>query len=80
MSLFQPLFTPNLDGYNVIIHLRDSLNARRKESIKLIEKTVEHVEEYDPSKTAEIPIVNFNPVNFYLKELRVSLLEEIPLN
>lgn len=71
---FQPLFKPNLDGYNIIIYLNHSLNARRNESPELMVKTVENLEEYDPSKTIEIPIADFNPVDLYLKELRVGLL------
>nr|XP_023013750.1 nucleolar protein 6 [Leptinotarsa decemlineata] len=63
------LFVPNFEGYNVLIHLRPLLNPRRHEQLfENLERTV--VEKYKASKDDKLPIVNFNPVDIYLRTLR----------
>lgn len=65
------LFEPNLEGYNVLIHLRPFLNPRRYE--ELLFDNVENriiVEKYKQSEDNKIPITDFNPVEKYLKTLR----------
>ncbi|GLV36428.1 Maternal transcript 89Ba [Carabus blaptoides fortunei] len=70
-SLFNVMsfFKPNLTGYNVVIHLQPLLNPRRHEAIisdfesKLLPK-------YEENKEDRIPIVKFNPVDLYLRDLR----------
>ncbi|XP_019866147.2 nucleolar protein 6 isoform X2 [Aethina tumida] len=64
------LFTPNWQGYNLLIHLNSSANPRVHEQIIPPLKTGIFVEKYDPKKKSKIPITNFNPVELYLKELR----------
>lgn len=71
-GLFQDLFTPNWQGYNLLIHLNSSVNPRVHEQITPPLKTGIFVEKYDSKKKSKIPITNFNPVELYLKELRVS--------
>ncbi|KAB0805541.1 hypothetical protein PPYR_02511 [Photinus pyralis] len=54
------LFVPNLQGYNAIIRLHNFLNAKRSQNVVIKQDAL-------PEK---IPIVNFSPVENYLKELR----------
>lgn len=65
------LFIPNLDGYNVLIHLRPSMNPRRHEELTfdVVEGRI-IVEKYKASEDDKIPITDFNPVEKYLKTLR----------
>lgn len=65
------IFEPNLEGYNVLIHLRPLLNPRRHEEL-LFEKIERRiiVEKYKESDDNKIPITGFNPVEKYLKTLR----------
>lgn len=66
---FQPLFTPNLEGYNLIIHLKPSMNSRRKQKLSLSGIVTEN---FELNERSPIPIAGFSPVDLYLKELRVS--------
>lgn len=65
------LFLSNLEGYNVLIHLRPLFNPRRHEGI--IFENVDSriiVEKYKESNNNKIPITGFNPVEIYLNVLR----------
>lgn len=65
------LFIPNFDGYNVLIHLKPSINPRRYEQI--VFANAEHrtvVEKYKAADDDKLPIVDFNPVEKYLSVLR----------
>lgn len=65
------LFIPNFDGYNLLIHLNPSINARRLEQIVFANaenRTV--VEKYKPKRSDRLPIVDFDPVEKYLTTLR----------
>lgn len=75
------LFVPNLDGYNVLIHLDGALNSRRFErNIVDLNDNDDQEEKMDSTVNLEanninnkIPIVGFDPVRFYLNELRVYI-------
>lgn len=65
------LFIPNFDGYNVLIHLKPSINPRRYEQI--VFATVEDrtvVEKYKGSDDDKLPILDFSPIEKYLSILR----------
>nr|CAH7712161.1 unnamed protein product [Callosobruchus chinensis] len=65
------LFTPNLEGYNALIHLDPEMNSRRYEELvfgKVEDRIV--VEKYRKLEDEKIPIVNFDPVKKYLDTLR----------
>lgn len=67
------MFVPNLVGYNVMIHLKPLMNSRRHEQCVGNENVaVVQLNAFDVKKSCKIPIVNFNPIESYLKELRVS--------
>lgn len=68
-------FTPNLDGYNIIIHLKPLLNPRRYQDVNLNnDEKLKITNDYEKRDDEKIPVVDFNPVDLYLKELRVRIL------
>ncbi|XP_025834948.1 nucleolar protein 6 [Agrilus planipennis] len=77
VKLLESIFVPNMDGYNLLIHLKPLLNSRRNESIdecnkKHLKKSkCKNVFTKNYDKFA-IPIVGFNPVDLYLSELRAN--------
>lgn len=64
---------PNYDGYNVLIHLKPLLNARRHENMACELSRDIVVPEFDPKEATVMPIVSFNPVDKYLSSLRVRI-------
>lgn len=72
--IFQGLFTPNLSGYNVIIHLQQLLNPRRNEAITETFGS-RRIEEFQEKNNDKMPIVQFNPVALYLRDLRQNYNE-----
>lgn len=82
MFLFQVVFRPPLDVYDVLIHLRP-------QQVPLLSRAV------DPPKTTgrqgtldgdaassggAFPVVDFDPVKLYLSELRVGSLQSFILH
>lgn len=63
--LTEPLFNPSLDGYDLIIKLNKS--HLRTSLLHNFRKNVDHAQ-----CKPYIPLVDYNPVESYLKELRVS--------
>ncbi|XP_061379629.1 nucleolar protein 6 [Danaus plexippus] len=61
------LFIPSLVGYDVIIHLVPSLVPRYSSRVGAGRPPPAHD---DPGSAELIPVVEFNPVEFYLEELR----------
>ncbi|CAH1153543.1 unnamed protein product [Phaedon cochleariae] len=65
------MFKPNLDGFNVVIHIQPLLNTRIHEALVL--STITNrivVEKYKTTEDDKIPIVGFDPVEKYLSTLR----------
>ncbi|KAK9869244.1 hypothetical protein WA026_002994 [Henosepilachna vigintioctopunctata] len=67
------LFIPNINGFNCVLHLRSLINPRRHERILNVE-TDGKVPFSEPTKEAEenMPVIDFDPVQMYLKELRIN--------
>ncbi|XP_050311555.1 nucleolar protein 6 [Anthonomus grandis grandis] len=65
------LFVPKLEGFNVLIHLRPQMNPRRHEQLINNDDKIQ-VQEYKHHKGEKIPIIGFNPVDFYLETLRTN--------
>ncbi|XP_057665867.1 nucleolar protein 6 [Diorhabda carinulata] len=68
---FKGLFLPNFEGYDVLIHLKSSINTRNYQRLNF--STVENrivLEKYKISKKDKIPVVDFDPVGIYLDILR----------
>ncbi|RZC39988.1 nucleolar protein 6 [Asbolus verrucosus] len=65
------LFVPNLEGFNVIIHLRPLLNPVRHEQVigDELEGQV-HLKAFNAEESTKVPVTDFNPVQLYLRDLR----------
>lgn len=61
---------PNMQGYNVLIHLNPLTIAKKFQSTNTNNYSVE-IEDFDDAFNSKIPIVDFEPVQYYLKDLRV---------
>lgn len=73
---WKPMFKPITSEYNILIHLKDEFNPRRFQSFDLddsVETKTWHP--YRRHTLEKIPVVEFNPVESYLKELRVSIFK-----
>ncbi|XP_022904514.2 nucleolar protein 6 [Onthophagus taurus] len=66
------LFQPSLEGYDLIINLVSHLNPLKYQQIpfKNVNKSVD-IENYDRNVSKFFPIIDFNPIQKFLKELRV---------
>ncbi|KAF7272687.1 hypothetical protein GWI33_014551 [Rhynchophorus ferrugineus] len=69
------LFAPNMEGYNLIIHLKPEVNARRYESIGSNKEGQVLLEPFVQKEDMDIPLFDFNPVDLYLDELRRNYSE-----
>lgn len=68
---FRQVFVPSLEGYDIIIHMKGSINSRKHEQIDSIKRHQRLVlDKYVSSKEPLIPIVNFDPIQRYLQKLR----------
>lgn len=65
-------FVPNMEGYNVIIHLYSTLNPKRH--LKVLHKTENPITivAYDENEETKFPIVAYSPVDIYLNKLEES--------
>ncbi|GJQ76288.1 hypothetical protein Trydic_g2017 [Trypoxylus dichotomus] len=65
------IFVPNLQGYDVLIYLRDSMNPVSYQNLFLnCQSDKQYIERYDKEVSNKIPVIDFNPVEKYIKELR----------
>lgn len=67
---WKELFIPNRRGFDCILNLQPLLNPRRHEQITRfeIDSILSFVEPKEENQ--HMPVINFNPVQLYLKELR----------
>ncbi|XP_072166858.1 nucleolar protein 6-like [Diadema setosum] len=74
---FKKIFRPPLEPYDVIIHLRDKLVTRRHEAIDASQGAVtSRLLTLKTSQGAkQLPVINFDPVQCYLRELREAFGE-----
>nr|CAD7411264.1 unnamed protein product [Timema poppensis] len=67
------IFRPPLDVYDVLIYLRPLLNPRRLEAVDVNkDQPLVNLPPYQYQQGEKLPVAGFNPVQCYLKELRVS--------
>lgn len=70
---YRGIFKTPLSEYDCLIHLKSVYNPRRYEAIEIDEKEVTiECRSYKKRQEQNIPVVDFNPIELYLKELRVS--------
>ena len=72
--ILQQIFTPDLSVYDILIHLSSGL-PRSRLAVKYSWDKSEEARElkpysYEPNEL--IPILGFDPVQMYLRDLRVS--------
>ncbi|XP_065166776.1 nucleolar protein 6-like [Atheta coriaria] len=72
---YKACFVPNLTGYDVLIYLNASTNLRRYQQVNRDQNFVVKLEEFDESITKCMPVVGFDPIELYLKELRENFGE-----
>ena len=68
----QQVFRPPLDDYNVLIHLHKRHLPFAHQAVDIMETGSSH-KSHDHKRLhpTHLPVVNFNPVQIYLKELEV---------
>nr|CAD7423699.1 unnamed protein product [Timema monikensis] len=65
------IFRPPLDVYDVLIYLRPLLNPRRLEAVDVNkDQPLVNLPPYQYQQGEKLPVVGFNPVQYYLQELR----------
>ena len=68
--MFQPVFRPPTEMYDVLIHLNLKQLPRQHEAVDITKETT--IPGYKPSPDSyRLPITDFDPVKMYLNELRV---------
>lgn len=67
----QQFFVPNFQGYDLLIHLKPKFNPLS--SVKVTANGEAHNVDKNGKNFSLVPIVDFNPVEIYLAELRVKI-------
>lgn len=77
---FKNIFRPNLDIYDVVINLNTAFCVKAFQKVDICKGTfLPHYRAYDSSDNDKtLPVVGFDPVEFYVKELREAF-DEIAL-
>lgn len=71
IPLLQQVFRPPLDIYDAVIHLRQKMVPRQNQAVDVTTETTIPVYQAD-MKCTKLPVYDFDPVQLYLSELRVS--------
>lgn len=69
------LFRPPITEYDCLIYLKPHMVPRRLQAVDVNDE--ESIVEWHPYKrhsAQKLPVVDFDPVQYFLKELRVSFL------
>lgn len=70
----RPLFRPPLTEYDCLIHLKPSMVPRKLQAIDVSDSyPVVEWHPYKKHSAQKIPVLDFDPVQCFLKDLRVSL-------
>ncbi|XP_017777485.1 PREDICTED: nucleolar protein 6 [Nicrophorus vespilloides] len=67
---FKSVLVPNISEYNLIIHLDAKCVLKYLQKIDCTSTNVIKIEEYKHDARTKIPVVGFDPIQIYLKELR----------
>ncbi|CAL8143169.1 unnamed protein product [Orchesella dallaii] len=68
-SEIMKIFRPSLNHFDIIIHLKRHINSRSFQRIESISEPVRY-QEYQKKMDEMIPVVEFDPVQVYLQDLR----------
>lgn len=70
------MFRPPLSEYDCLIHLKSTMNPRRLQAVDISDNVdVVDLHPYKKHSLQKVPIVDFDPVQCFLKDLRVSILK-----
>jgi len=69
---FKKIFRPNLEIFDLVIHLKSQYCVKAFQKVDIVKGTfLPHYHDHTPNeKNKEIPVFDFDPVQIYLKELR----------
>lgn len=72
----KPIFRPSLKEYDCLLYLKSNMNPRRLQAVD-VSNNVEIVDlhPYKAHSLQKIPVADFDPVQCFLKDLRVSILD-----
>lgn len=68
------IFRPPLSEYDCLLHLKSNMIPRKLQAIDAPSKAkIVDLHPYKTHSLQKIPVVNFDPVQCFLKDLRVSI-------
>lgn len=74
----KPMFRPPLSAYDCLLHLKSSMIPRRLQAVDVPSKTkIIDLHPYKIHSRQKIPVVDFDPVQCFLKDLRVGILNNL---
>lgn len=70
----KPIFRPSLKEYDCLLYLKSNMNPRRLQAVD-VSNNVEIIDlhPYKAHSLQKIPVTDFDPVQRFLKDLRVSI-------
>lgn len=69
----KPIFRPPLSEYDCLLHLKSNMIPRRLQAVDVPSKAdIVDLHPYKTHSLQKIPVVDFDPVQYFLKDLRVS--------
>lgn len=71
------MFRPPLSEYDCLIYLKQTMNPRRLQAVDVPDnEDVVDLHPYKLHSLQKVPVVDFDPVQCFLRDLRVSIFEE----
>jgi len=68
------IFRPSLSEYDCLIYLKSNMNPRKLQAVDIDDRAeIVDIHPYKTHSSQKIPVVNFDPVQCFLKDLRVSI-------
>lgn len=68
------MFRPPLADYDCLIHLKQTMNPRRLQAVDVPENAdIVDLHPYKSHSLQKVPVVDFDPVQYFLRDLRVSI-------
>lgn len=70
----KPIFRPSLKEYDCLLYLKSNMNPRKMQAID-VSNNMEIIDlhPYKAHSLQKIPVTDFDPVQCFLKDLRVSI-------
>lgn len=72
------IFRPPLSEYDCLLHLKSNMIPRKLQAVDVPSKAkIVDLHPYKTHSLQKIPVVNFDPVQCFLKDLRVSIPDNL---